>query len=101
MTGYEMYVCLKKETYAEKVPNKLKAKLGDNTWEEAAIAGHLGIPRFSDDGKYIIVKGQFSMKEGELSAIAELGASMDYPDNCVLTQAEALSLANSDKFIVE
>ena len=36
------------------------------------------------------------MKEGELSAIANLGASMAYPNNSVLTKTEAQTLVASD-----
>jgi len=68
------------------------------TWKEAAFAGKLGAPRASHDGAYIIVKGEFSMKEGELTAIATLGASMSYPNNSVLTKTEAQALANSSTF---
>ena len=38
------------------------------------------------------------MKEGELSTIATLGASMSYPNNSVLTKTEAQTLANSSTF---
>ena len=68
------------------------------TWKEAAFAGKLGAPRASHDGAYIIVKGEFSMKECELSTIATLGASMSYPNNSVLTKTEAQTLANSSTF---
>ena len=56
----------------------------------------LGAPRVSPNGSYILVKGEFSMKEGELSAVAELGANMAYPNNTILTKSEAQVLVNSD-----
>ena len=93
---YEMYICLKKTTYESDVPTVLQAKLGDGTWKEAAFNGLLGAPRVSPGGSYIVVKGEFSMKEGELSAIASLGASMAYPNNSVLTKSEAQTLVASD-----
>ena len=102
---YEMYVCLKKETYESQIPAELQSKLGWNnddgsayrpTWKEAAFKGKLGIPRISPAGSYVIVKGEFSMKEGELSAIANLGASMAYPNNSVLTLSEAFQLTESN-----
>ena len=116
MAHYEMYVCLNKATYESQIPAELQSKLGWNnytyddegeitsttayrpTWKEAAFKGKLGAPRTSEDGAYTIVKGEFSMKEGELSAIANLVASMAYPNNSVLTKTEAQALVASDVF---
>ena len=114
MAHYEMYICLKKTTYESQIPTELQSKLGWNnytynddgtvdtttayrpTWKEAAFAGKLGAPRVSPGGSYIVLKGEFSMKEGELTTIAALGASMDYPNNSVLTKSEAQVLIASD-----
>ena len=116
MAHYEMYICLNKATYESQIPTVLQSKLGWNnytynddgsidtttayrpTWKESAFKGNLGAPRVAHNGAYIIVKGEFSMKEGELSAIAALGASMDYPNNSVLTKSEAQTLSNSSTF---
>ena len=116
MAHYELYICLKKDTYNSKVPDALKAKLGWNeyeydadgeitsteayhpTWKESAFKGKLGAPRTSLDGELVIVKGEFSIIEGALSAIAELGASMSYPNNSILTKSEAQTLANGELF---
>jgi len=116
MAHYEMYVCLKKATYESQIPTELQSNLGWNnyeyndagevtsttayrpTWKEAAFKGKLGAPRVSPDGAYIIVKGEFSMKEGELSVIAALGSGMAYPNNSILTKTEAQTLANSSTF---
>ena len=116
MAHYELYICLKKDTYNSKVPDVLKAKLGWNeyeydaegeitsttayhpTWKESAFKGKLGAPRASLDGELIIVKGEFSMIEGELSAMAELGASMSYPNNSILTKSEAQELTRGELF---
>tara|TARA_R110000824_G_scaffold54044_7_gene149254 strand:- start:1045 stop:1503 length:459 start_codon:yes stop_codon:yes gene_type:complete len=68
------------------------------TWKEAAFKGKLGAPRASHDGAFIIVKGEFSMRTGELTAITALGASQDYPNNSVLTKTEAQTLVNSNTF---
>jgi len=152
MAHYEMYICLKKETYEEKVPSVLFSKLGwkiddenkptdSNTktqiktwldsksisynsndlksdllllveesgptedyipsWKEAAFKGKLGAPRKSLDNNYIIIKGEFSILQGELSAIKALGNDMAYPNNSVLTKSEAQVLANSNIFTGE
>ena len=116
MAHYELYICLKKTTYESQVPTVLKTKLGWNeytynddgsidtttayrpTWKESAFRGKLGAPRVSLDGNLIIVKGEFSVKEGELTAIVALGSGMDYPNNSVLTKTEAQTLANGSLF---
>ena len=116
MAHYELYICLKKSTYNSKVPDVLKAKLGWNeseydadgeitsttayhpTWKESAFKGKLGAPRASLDGELVIVKGEFSMIEGELSAMAELGNGMSYPNNSILTKSEAQELARGELF---
>ena len=119
MAHYEMYICLRQATYESQIPTALQEKLGWDTyeydsdgnittttvyrptWKESAFKGKLGAPRVAHNGAYIIVKGEFSMKEGELSAMAALGASMDYPNNSVLTKSEAQTLANSSVFTGE
>ena len=68
------------------------------TWKESAFKGKLGAPRVSLDGNLIILKGEFSMKEGELTAMVALGSGMDYPNNSVLTKTEAQTLANGSLF---
>ena len=116
MEHYEMYICLNKATYESQIPTVLQSKLGQNTytynddgsidtttayrptWKESTFRGKLGPPRVAHNGAYIIVKGEFSMTEGELSAIAALGASMSYPNNSVLTKTEAQTLVNSSTF---
>ena len=119
MAHYEMYVCLNKATYESQIPTELQSKLGWNnytyndegevtnttvyrpTWKESAFAGKLGVPRESHDGAYIIVKGEFSMLTGELSAITNLGSSLAYPNNSVLTKTEAQTLVASSTFTGE
>ena len=119
MAHYEMYICLNKATYESAVPSVLQPKLGWNnytydsdgeidtttayrpTWKEAAFEGKLGVPRESHDGAYIIVKGEFSMLTGEMTAIIALGASQSYPNNSVLTKSEAQTLSNSGTFTGE
>ena len=117
MAHYELYICLTKATYESAVPSVLQPKLGWNnytyeadgttvktttaytpTWEEAAFKGKLGAPRKSLDGDLVIVKGEFSLLNGELTAITDLGKFMSYPSNSVLTKTEAQTLTNGELF---
>jgi hypothetical protein len=68
------------------------------TWKESAFRGKLGAPRVSLDGGLVIVKGEFSVLEGELTAMVALGSSMAYPNNSILTKSEAQTLANGELF---
>ena len=65
------------------------------TWKESAFRGKLGAPRGKPDGSLVIVKGEFSMLTGELTAMKALGDGMDDPDNSILTKSEAQTLASS------
>ena len=115
-----MYICLNKATYESTIPSALSDQLKITThtyndagevtgtsvnttptWKEAAFAGKLGVPRESYDKAYIIVKGAFSMLTGEMTAIVALGASQSYPNNSVLTKAEAQTLVASGTFTGE
>ena len=68
------------------------------TWKESTFRGKLGAPRVSLDGGLIIVKGEFSMLEGELTAMIALGNGLAYPNNSILTKTEAQTLANGSLF---
>jgi len=116
MAHYELYICLKKITYESQIPTVLQSKLGWNeyeydddgeitsttayrpTWKESAFRGKLGAPRVSLDGSLIIVKGEFSMLEGELTAMIALGNGLAYPNNSILTKTEAQTLTNGSLF---
>lgn len=125
MANYEMYFCFPKTAWTTVVPTKIKdkAKLIESTaddgtitytasptWADIAQSGKFGKPRFSnnwgnssvaDAAKYCILKSDFSMKEGELSALSGLGASLSYPNFSVLTRSEAYALVSSSTFTGE
>ena len=125
MAHYEMYFCFPKTAWGTAIPTEIKDKLqivesiaddgtitykSSPTWEDAVFSGKLGAPSFShnwhdnsaaDSAKYCIIKGEFSMKEGELSALSSLGASKSYPNFSVLTKTEAQTLVRSSTFTGE
>jgi len=117
MAHYELYICLTKATYESTVPSVLQPKLGWDkytyeedketiksttpytpTWKEATFKNKLGAPRKSLDGDLVIVKGEFSLLNGELTAITDLGKFMSYPNNSVLTKTEVQTLVNGELF---
>ena len=117
MAHYEMYFCFPKSAYETNTPTEIKDKLklvesvnedtgeitykSSITWKDAVFSGKLGRPRLSKNGNYFIIKGDFSMLNGELSALQALGNGKDYPEFSVLTKAEAQTLSNSNTFTEE
>ena len=116
MAHYEMYFCFPMTAWESNVPTKIKDKLkliesvaedgtitykSNITWHEAVFSGKLGAPRYSHDKGICLIKGDFSMKAGELSSLVALGADLDYPNYSVLTKAEAQTLVASDTFTGE
>ena len=117
MAHYEMYFCIPSSAFNSAVGTKIKelyplvesvdedtgevTYVSAPTWHEMIFAGKVGAPRYSHDKAYVIVKGEWSMKEGVLSELVALGASKSYPNFSILTKSEAQALANSSTFTGE
>ena len=113
MAHYEMYFCIPSSAFNSAVGTKINElypiveSVADDgtityvsapTWHEIIFAGKVGAPRYSHDRAYVIIKGEWSMKEGVLSELVALGASKSYPNFSILTKSEAQALANSNTF---
>ena len=108
-----MYFCLPKTVWSSNAPAKIVTKAGltgSNTWAAVVATGKFGLGAYSynwgddtanDNAKYCIIKGDFSMKEGELSALSSLGSGLAYPNFTVMTKSEANTLVNSSTFTGE
>ena len=117
MAHYEMYFCIPSSAYDSAVGTKIKElyplveSVDDDTgevtyksaptWHEIIFAGKVGAPRYSHDKAFCIIKGEWSMKEGVLSELVALGASVSYPNFSILTKSEAQALAGSSTFTGE
>ena len=117
MAHYEMYFCIPSSAYDSAVGTKIKALYpivesvdedtgvvtykSAPTWHEMIFAGKVGVPAYSHDRAFCIIKGEWSMKDGVLSELIALGANKAYPNFSVLTKSEAQTLANSDTFVSE
>ena len=116
MAHYEMYFCLPSSAYDSAVGTKIKAlypiveSVAEDgtityksapTWHEIIFAGKVGVPAYSHDRSFCIIKGEWSMKEGVLSELVALGASKSYPNFSILTRSEAQALAGSSTFTGE
>ena len=117
MAHYEMYFCIPSSAFNSAVGTKIKElyplveSVDDDTgvvtyksaptWHEVIFSGKVGPPRYSHDKSYVIIKGEWSMKDGVLSELAALGDSGSYPSFSVLTKSEAQVLASSSTFTGE
>ena len=116
MALYEMYFCIPSSAYDSAVGTKIKAlypiveSVSEDdtityksapTWHEIIFAGKVGVPAYSHDKAFCIIKGEWSMKDGVLSELVALGASKAYPNFSVLTKSEAQTLASSSTFTGE
>ena len=113
MAHYEMYFCIPSSAYDSAVGTKIKElyplveSVADDgtvtyisapTWHEIIFAGKVGVPAYSHDKAFCIIKGEWSMKEGVLSELLALGASKSYPEFSILTRSEAQTLVGSVTF---
>ena len=116
MAHYEMYYCIPSSAFNSAVGDKIKGlypivESSDEdgnvtykdapTWYDIMMSGKVGPPRYSHDKAYVIIKGEWSMKDGVLSELAALGDSGSYPSFSVLTKSEAQVLSNSSTFTGE
>ena len=117
MAHYEMYFCIPSSAYDSAVGTKIKALYpivesvdedtgvitykSAPTWHEMIFAGKVGVPAYSHDKAFCIIKGEWSMKEGVLTELVALGASKAYPNFSILTKSEAQALAGSSTFTGE
>ena len=117
MAHYERYFCIPSSAFNNAVGTKIKGlypivesvdeDTGDvtyksaPTWTDIIMSGKVGPPRYSHDKSYVIIKGEWSMKDGILTELMELGYGLDYPNFSVLTKTEAQTLVNSSTFTGE
>jgi len=117
MAHYEMYFCIPSSAFNSAVGTKIKAlypiveSIDEDTeeatyksaptWTDIIMAGKVGPPRYSHDKSYVIIKGEWSMKDGVLTELIELGYGLAYPNFSVLTKSEAQTLVASSTFTGE
>ena len=117
MAHYEMYFCIPSSAFDSAVGDKIKELYpivesvdeeteevtykSAPTWNDIIFSGKVGPPRYSHDKSYVIIKGEWSMKDGVLTELIELGYGLDYPNFTVLTKIEAQALVASDTFTGE
>ena len=117
MAHYEMYFCIPSSAFNSAVGDKIKGLYpivesvneeteevtykSAPTWTDIIFSGKVGAPRYSHDKSYVIIKGEWSMKDGVLTELVELGSGLAYPNFSVLTKTEAQELVNSNTFTGE
>jgi len=117
MAHYEMYFCIPSSAFNSAVGTKIKGLYpivesvdedteeitykSTPTWTDIIFSGQVGPPRYSHDKSYVIIKGEWSMKDGVLSELIALGDGVAYPNFSVLTKTEAQELVASSTFTGE
>ena len=116
MAHYEMYYCIPSSAFNSAVGAKIKGLYpiiesidedGETTykstptWTDIIMSGKVGPPRYSHNKSYVIIKGEWSMKDGVLTELIALGDGVAYPNFSVLTKSEAQTLVASDTFTGE
>jgi len=123
MTGnYNLYFSITKEDFKKSIPDNLLGKysiksfdeeLGDmiripESWEEAEESGafcwvrkslNWDKPGVANSEKVAIIKGEFSLLKGELSALIAMGEGKEFPYNSVMTKQEAKELVQTNLFL--
>jgi len=123
MTGnYNLYFSITKEDFKKAIPDNLLGKysiksfdeeLGDmiripESWEEAEESGafcwvrkslNWDKPGVPNSEKVAIIKGEFSLLKGELSALIAMGEGKEFPYNSVMTKQEAKDLVQTNLFL--
>jgi len=105
-----IFICLNRATYKGLIPSKLEGKyarkvydLNDDlvevlptTFEDVAIDNRV---KFGDvielnisTANYYVVELDCSWLGGEVSTLLDLGSNLNYPNNCLMTNAEAMEL---------
>lgn len=117
MAHYEMYFCIPSSAFNSAVGDKIKGLYpivesvneetdevtykSAPTWTDIIFSGKVGPPRYSHDKSYVIIKGEWSMKDGVLTELIALGDGVAYPNFSVLTKSEAQTLVASNTFTGE
>lgn len=122
MTGnYNLYFSITKEDFKNAIPDGLLGKYSKlsmdedgmatmeipESWEEAEEVGafcwvrkslNWNKPGVANSEKVAIIKDEFSILEGEVSALINMGEGKEYPFNSVLTKLEAQALVKTNLF---
>jgi len=105
-----IFICLNEATYKGLIPAKLEGKYArkvydiDNdlvevlptTFEEVASDNRIkfgSVIQFKiGTRKYFVIELDCSWLGGEVSTLLDLGSKLNYPNNCLMTNAEAMEL---------
>ena len=102
------YISVNEATYEAAIPPELMAKYaredqyGDKittTFKEVGIDNELDygpvIPLSYEGANYYLIELEASWKNGEISALIQLGEGLSYPNNTLLTINEAIAFVQS------
>lgn len=109
-----IFICLNRATYKGLIPAKLEGKYArkvydiDNdlvevlptTFEEVASDNRVKFGNVVElnisKAKYYVIELDCSWLGGEVSTLLDLGSKLNYPNNCLMTNAEAMELIRTN-----
>ena len=107
-----VFMCLNAATYNEKIPTELVATYGIPSYNEEGEFVETLHPTFKELGEYnrgkfgviievtiasdnyYIIELEASWKSGEITALLKLGEGLNYPNNTLMTNTEAIGFVN-------
>ena len=110
-----IFICLNRATYKGNIPTELEGKYSRKSYDEEGALIQVLPTTFEDLGadnrikfgnviefkigvkKYFVLELDCSWLGGEVSALLDLGSSLSYPNNCLMTNKEAMELIKANQ----
>jgi len=110
-----IFICLNRATYKGSIPTELEGKYSRKSYDEEGALTEVLATTFEDvatdnrikfgnvielniaDDTFHVVELDCSWLGGEVSALLDLGFGLNYPNNCLMTNAEAMVLIRENQ----
>jgi hypothetical protein len=110
-----IFICLNRATYKGLIPTELEGKYSRKSYDEEGTLIEVLPTTFEElgadnrikfgnvievaieDSKYFVLELDCSWLGGEVSALLDLGSSLSYPNNCLMTNKEAMELIKANQ----
>ena len=110
-----IFICLNRATYKGNIPTELEGKYSrkvydedgelieilPTTFEKMASDNRIkygGVLEFKIGAKkYFVIELDCSWLDGSVSALLDLGSDLAYPNNCLMTNEEAMVLVRANQ----
>ena len=114
-----IFICLNRATYKGLIPKELEGQYArqvydieddlveilPTTFEELASDNRVNyggaVELIISKAKYYVIELDCSWLGGEVSALLDLGSKLTYPNNCLMTNAEAIKLVRDNQLEIK